>query len=271
MRSSNLSSLQLIFASGQTAKAVEVSSWQALPFALEAVGLSASRPVLVLIGGASNLDPEDGDRLHHLFVDSLAPVVEELGITVVDGGTDAGVMRLMGLARSTIAASFPLVGVVPRGKVYLPNAASPGKHALEPHHTHFVLTPGARWGDESYWIATIASLLSRGAPSLTVLINGGTVALLDVRASMAAGRAVLVMAGTGRLADQIATAMQQPEQALPSLSPVIRLGKTKNRLTVFDLSQSTRQLTDCLTQYFAGGDVLAKTQALPTASEGRSW
>jgi hypothetical protein len=251
MLSSNLSSLQLTFASGQAAKAVEVPNWQSLPSALEAVGLSKSRPVLVLIGGACQLDPEDGDRLHHLFVDSLAPVIEELGITVVDGGTDAGVMRLMGQARSSITASFPLVGVVPIGKVRLPNTNSQGKHALEPHHTHFILTPGRRWGDESRWIATIASLLSNGAKSLTLLINGGTIALIDVQSSIAEGRPVMVMAGTGRLADQIATAMQQPDRAFPPLAALIRMGSQINGLTVFDSSQSTRQLSDSLKHHFA--------------------
>jgi hypothetical protein len=253
MLSSNLSSLQLTFASGQAAKAVEVPNWQALPFALEAVGLSKSRPVLVLIGGACRLDPEDSNCLHHLFVDSLAPVVEELGITVVDGGTDAGVMRLMGQARASIDASFPLVGVVPIGKVRLPETNSPGKHALEPHHTHFILTPGWRWGDESRWIATIASLLSNGAKSLTLLINGGTIAFVDVQSSIAEGRPVMVMAGTGRLADQIAAAMQQPEQAFPPVSALIQMGAEINGLTVFDSARSTLQLGDSLKHFFAIG------------------
>jgi hypothetical protein len=253
MLSSNLSSLPLTFGSGQTAKAIEVPSWQALPSALEAVGLSKSRPVLVLIGGACRLDPEDSNCLHHLFVDFLAPVVEELGITVIDGGTDAGVMRLIGRARSSINASFPLVGVVPVGKVQLPSANSLGKHALEPHHTHFILIPGLRWGDESRWIATIASLLSNDEKSLTLLINGGTIAFVDVQSSIAEGRPVMVMAGTGRLADQIAAAMQQPEQAFPPLSALLHMGAEMNGLTLCDAAQSTQQLSHALKRFFAIG------------------
>ncbi|WAL60723.1 hypothetical protein [Thermocoleostomius sinensis] len=251
MLSSNLSSLLLTFSSGQTAKAIEVPIWQALPSALEAVGLSKSRPVLVLIGGACQLDPEDSHCLHSLFVEFLAPVVEELGITVVDGGTDAGVMRLMGQARAAINASFPLVGVVPVGKVHLPNANTPGKHGLEPHHTHFILIPGQRWGDESRWIATIASLLSNGEKSLTLLINGGTIASVDVQSSIAEGRPVMVMAGTGRLADQIAVAMQRPELAFPPLSALIHMGAEINGLTVCDATQSTQQLSHAFKDFFA--------------------
>ncbi len=63
----------------------------------ELLGLSA-RPVLVVVGGASGM-PDESPGLSTLFDDVLAPLVEKAGATVVDGGTDEGVMRLMGAAR----------------------------------------------------------------------------------------------------------------------------------------------------------------------------
>ncbi len=41
---------------------------------------------------------------------ALIPLCEELGAAIVDGGTDAGLMRLVGRARTATHAQFPLIG-----------------------------------------------------------------------------------------------------------------------------------------------------------------
>jgi hypothetical protein len=145
-------------------------------------------------------------RLRPLFAGVLAPLVEALGACVVDGGTDAGVMRLMGEAYAEIGAGFPLIGVASAGTVALPNniPPRPDAAALEAHHGHFVLTPGEDWGDEAPWLARVASVLAEGVPSVTVLVNGGRVAMEDVLLSVRGRRPVIVVAGSGRLADVLA-------------------------------------------------------------------
>src|SRR5439155_8336988 len=115
--------------------------------------LAGAQPVLLLIGGAGGLSERDQARLRPLFEASVAPVIDSLGAIAVDGGTDAGVMRLLGRARATTGGSFPLVGVVARGTVQLPGEDPvPRACPLEPNHTHFVLVPGRLWGDESPWL-----------------------------------------------------------------------------------------------------------------------
>lgn len=234
------------FPNGRTAHAVQVQDWQDLSTALKIVGLDKSCPVLVLIGGASHLSPSSHDRLQHLFTDLLAPLAEALGMIVIDGGTDAGVMQLMGLARAEIAARFPLVGIAAIEKICFPNASpSPGQHPLEPHHTHFILVPGQCSGDESPWIAQAAEILAGDAPSVSVLINGGRVSFIDVQESVAKRRPVIVIAGTGRLADAIAAAVLQPEQINEELSTVVNTGC----FMLCPLSDAETQLTALLHQY----------------------
>jgi hypothetical protein len=116
---------------------------------------------------------------------------------------------LLGQALRTERASFPLVGVAVEKKVILPGGASGsgGRRGLERHHTHFVLVPGSSWGDESPWLARVATEIAAGAFSVTVLINGGEISFQDVANSVAAGRPVLVIKGTGRAADRIAAAL----------------------------------------------------------------
>jgi hypothetical protein len=179
------------FKGGQTATAVGVDQPSDLSAALAALGLQAPPLVVVLIGGAGLMDARDLDRLRPLFERSLVPVAERLGLVVIDGGTDAGVMRLIGRARTRAAARFPLVGVPAVGTVRFPGKHRRGrrrwslKHPggrrrwpLDAHHPRFVLVPGAAWGDEAPWIARAATELAvagsgRAADQLASAVRGG--------------------------------------------------------------------------------------------------
>lgn len=198
----------IAMSNGLTASAIRVESFEDLSAAMGELNLKSPRPILVVVGGAGKMSEADNHRLRSLFVEVLAPLAEELGAFVVDGGTDSGVMQIMGQARAQIAATFPLVGVSPVGKVALPDRIPPeDATALEPHHSHFVLVPGSEWGDESPWLARVATVLASGARSVTVLVNGGEIALKDVSENLKANRPAIAIAGSGRLADRLAAAL----------------------------------------------------------------
>ena len=239
-------SLDLTFLNGNKACLIQVDSSVDLSAALRQIGLQKPRPTLVVVGGASKMTDESLARLRQLFVEVLAPLAEELKAYVVDGGTDAGVMQMIGKARADTAGTFPLIGVAPEGKIALPNPSSSlssGK-LLEPNHTHFVLIPGATWGDESSWLARIATMLAGGSPSVTVLINGGETALLDVFKNIEVGRSVVVIAGSGRLADEIARAVLHPQEAPERVAELVHTGQ----LRLFDFSKPLAMLTEVLKQ-----------------------
>lgn len=167
-------------------------------------------PVVVLVGGADGMGAGDLERCHAFVAGALVPFAGEHGVCVVDGGTDAGVMAIAGRARATPGGG-PHVGVVAVGTLSLPAE-------VEPHHSHLVVVPGDAWGDESPWIAAVAAALSGPLPSVTVLANGGEVTYRDLRESLRAGRPVLVLAGTGRAADEIAA---RPATDRPPLVEVV--------------------------------------------------
>jgi hypothetical protein len=114
-----------------------------------------------LFGGSLNVHP----HLHTLSADGVFEKTDEGGVrfheippggALVDGGTDAGVMRLAGEAREEI-------GVAASGTIKLPGNAPPASaHAvrLEPHHTHVVMVPGERFGEASPWIADVAGTIA---------------------------------------------------------------------------------------------------------------
>src|SRR5438552_7998438 len=145
------------FLNKRTAKVIRLHYVEELPFALQELGIQHPRPTLVLIGGASGIDSDELAHLHRLFIEVLAPLAEAYDVAVVDGGTDVGVMQLIGQAHYEIDAKFPLIGVAAIGTIALSENAldRPDNELLEPHHSHFVLIPGASWGNESHWIAEI--------------------------------------------------------------------------------------------------------------------
>jgi hypothetical protein len=189
---------------------VMVDRVEELPAALERAGLALERAVVVLVGGAGGMGEQDLHSVGDILRDTVVPVVERHAAVVVDGGTDSGVMRLIGRARSAAGARFPLVGVAAAGTVAIPGDSgqtSSDAAPLEPHHTLFVLVPGKEWGDEAPWISDIASVVAGSRPSVTVLINGGQIAYSDAAGSLDRGRPLVVLAGTGRTADAIAEAL----------------------------------------------------------------
>jgi hypothetical protein len=181
--------------------------------ALDQLAVRRGIPVLVLVGGAAGMTQAHLATLSSVLRQSALPLLDRLGAAVVDGATDSGVMRVVGQARREGQARFPLVGVAAEGTVNVPGEGSAGPNAadLEPHHTQFILVPGADWGDESPWLADVADEIASGAPSVTLVVNGGEITFDDVAASLARGRPVLVLAGTGRTADAIARARTQSD------------------------------------------------------------
>lgn len=212
---------------------VRVSDGDDLPRVLEAAGLSGG-PVLVLVGGAGGLAVDEEARLSDLIRDYLVPVIVRNGAMVVDGGTDSGIMRAIGWARSDAGAMFALIGVASSGTVQSPERApgAEGKAEVDPNHTHIVLVPGHNWGDESPWLSKVASTLSIGHRSATILFNGGEIAYSDVHHSLNEGRPVIVLAGSGRTADAIASAERGPSTderaARIAASPLVQVVSAEN-------------------------------------------
>lgn len=185
------------------------TDWAALPAALAQLHLAQPCPVLAVVGAADSLDPALNAPLAALLTETCAPLLTRLAAVAVDGGTDAGVMALLGQARQR-RGGFPLLGVAARGTVRLPGESGSGA-ALEPNHSHFVLAPGQCWGDETPWLAESASLLAKGCGQATLVIGGGSVTARDIAASLAAGRPTVLLAGSGGAAErQIAQAVAEP-------------------------------------------------------------
>ena len=165
-------------------------------------GLPANRPVLLVCGGADDLKDGALAAAEAVVGDAVARAAEATGAVVVDGGTDSGVMRLVGRARRKHPAAIPvLVGVAPAGLVSA--AAEEGKAALEPNHTHFVLADSDEWGGETELLFDTAARIAGTARVAVVVAGGGEVARSEVAHALRRGWPVLAVAGTGGAAAEV--------------------------------------------------------------------
>lgn len=216
---------QCDFSNGNSASLQTIEQVEHLPALVETLNLKAPRPVLVIVGGASKISPEDMERLDLLFTQVVAPVAERLQVVVVDGGTDSGVMKLIGQARRAIQGTFPLIGVSAIGTVTCPGLTCDNEDAatLEPNHSHFILVPGDNWGDESHWIADTARVISGMTPSCTIVVNGGEITWQDVAQSVEDQRQTIVLEGSGRAADELAAELHD-QPADDRAAPLVASG-----------------------------------------------
>lgn len=189
---------QLSLKHGVTVEAVNIAENKEIPEALTRLNIPHPKPVIVLVGGAGGIGWRDILPMWRA-VRIVARLAEETQSAVIDGGTQAGIMTEIGQQRKRHKFSFPLIGVVFDGLL----TKEKPRDVLDPNHTYFLLIPGNHWGDESAWIAKIATALAGEQKSITVLVNGGKISRADVEYSLLENRPTFVMRGTGRMADEI--------------------------------------------------------------------
>jgi len=165
-----------------------------------------------LSGGASSMREDHQRQLLGLF-EALALVAKGgRRIAVGDGGTQAGIMEAAGHARRASGNAFPLIGVAPAGEI-----PPRGKTPLDPHHSHVVAVddPSApaqdSWGSETETMYWLFAALAQGRPSVTIVANGGGITLNEVESNVRAGRHIILIEGSGRAADALASLLQKTQ------------------------------------------------------------
>ena len=168
-----------------------------------------------LSGGASNMSGEHQQQLISMF-DALTRIAKSgRRLVVGDGGTEAGIMRAAGNARQASGNAFILIGVAPAREV-----PPRGKTPVDPHHSHIVAVDNPSlpatadaWGSETETMYWLFDQLAAGRPSVTIVANGGGITLNEVAANVDAGRSMIVIEGSGRAADALASLVKKTKPA----------------------------------------------------------
>jgi predicted acylesterase/phospholipase RssA/tetratricopeptide (TPR) repeat protein len=198
--------LQVLSDRGSRTMGVKVAHPPELWVALQQLGVSVGRPVLVAAGGPDELADELAEAVARLFEQTLLPLGRDVGAVVVDSGADIGIARAVGRARRRGSVRTDLVGVPAIGTVRFPGNTRARSDAvpLEACHTHFILAPGSEWTQQCAWMAEVASVIAGAQPSITLVVGGAETALQDAVESVRRGRSIVAVRATGGLADRLA-------------------------------------------------------------------
>jgi hypothetical protein len=219
---------------------------------LKSLEIAQPHGLIMVFGGAKGLDDSRKARLTELFTDAIAPAAAEMGALVIDGGTQSGVMAMMGEAFARDGRGSQLLGIAPAGKVTYPGSPSDAnmvdRAPLEPNHSHFVLVESDEWGGETSTMFELARALNVSVA--TMLINGGQIAESEGLRSVRNGWPLLVVEGSGRFADELGAAVRN---AALNTSATIREIARSGRVKLFSIDKPVLGLKSELQQILCPG------------------
>lgn len=214
----------ITFADDRQARAVVARADAPAGEIVEALAVSKPKAVVLVFGSANSLKDDVRPKLADLFNRGLARAAAEAQAVIIDGGTEAGVMALTGLAVADRGSVTPLIGVSPHALVTYPGGPEPGSipdgAPLDPNHSYFVLAaPGQVWGSERPTIFKLAEALGTGLPVVAVVASGGPLATEEALQTVRHGWPMIVVKGSGGTADQIANEIERRQKPEPSDAP----------------------------------------------------
>src|SRR6266699_2087098 len=210
---------EIHFPNGNLAQAILPPAGTRATDLLHTLNIQQPNAVIIIAGGASKMDAQVHPDLDRLFTRGIAQVATSAGALIIDGGTQAGVMAIMGQAVAEQQRRSTLLGIAPAGSVSYPGKSThlSGNEGvpLEPNHSHFVLVASDEWGSETETMYELAKMLSAGRPSVAVLVNGGSIAKSEVMNNVRQRRPIIVIEGSGRFADELARLWQEKPSFIP--------------------------------------------------------
>lgn len=244
--------LEIVFPNGNQADAVYLPSGASIQDALSLLHLPAFHNFIMIAGGAALMNSSVSSQIAHLFIQGIAHFAATHSTLIIDGGTQSGVMELMGTGIAAQHHRSPLLGVSPANLVRYPGQRSHPSNdedaaLLDPNHSHFVLVEANEWGGETATMYEVAHQFSQQHSSLAILINGGAIAIKEVLYNVRQQRPIIVIEGSGRAADDIAHLWREKPSMIANaeLAEIIQYGNIHLFLTtnpVADLVSMTQTL-----------------------------
>ncbi len=198
---------KIVFANGNQAKYVEQASGASVDDMIKSLGVRQPETIIISLGGAKDLDTDKIAKLTHMYSRGVADAAEDLDALIIDGGTDSGVMAMMGQSLRNRKKKLALLGIAPEGKILLSDSQVPdetGRYPLEPHHSFFMLAKSNEWGGETDLMVEVAKSFSFKAQVVVVLANGGENAKIEMLRCVREGWPIIILKDSGRFADHLA-------------------------------------------------------------------
>ena len=184
------------------------------------IDISQARVALLILGGGASVDAEAARKLKTVICHAIVPSARSANALLLDC-TPPETMKVIGSCVAYLRQPPLLSGVVPEALATWPGsppAQNQGTVPLDLNHSHFILCSGNRLGDEWGPRYRLVRAISGVLPVTAVLVNGGDTAQRDLLSCVRQGWHVIVVEGSGGLADTIA-ALKKPSADLSKLEP----------------------------------------------------
>ena len=211
----------ITFPNGNEAQIITVSAdadpTQAV---LKKLSLDSPEGLIMVSGDTINLDEPVQQRLTQLLSRGLAKTAINMNAVLMDNGKTSGLVTMMGQSVADRGYQSPLVGVASATQVTYPeqsetSALHEGTTPLEPNHTHFVLVDAKNSYQEMDFKCRLGAAVASHNPAVTILINGGEESRAEVLRAVRLNWPLIVLSGSGQLADEIADLYQNPPDFIP--------------------------------------------------------
>jgi hypothetical protein len=126
--------------------------------------------------------------------------------------------------------------------------AARAKTRLEPHHSHFVLVEGDRWGEETPVMYRLVAALASNCPSLAIFASGGQTAITEMLQNVTQSREMILIAGSKGSTDAVVAALSGAPVLDERIKQIIREG----RITVFGINQPPAELANLIHNQLLG-------------------
>ena len=242
------------FPNGNEAVAVSPPAATKAAEILNALAIPPYKAVILIIGGADSVDEKLKPRLIQLFSRGIARAAANASAAIIDGGTQSGVMEMMGQGVADRGFQASLIGIAPAGFVTYPGSETNADTHLDPNHSHFVLVDGNAWGSELPTIFNMVKALMSKVPGVVILASGGANARNELIHAVRQNLKVIVVEGSGGLADEVAAACKQ-KPALPE-DPMLAEIIADGRIELHLLTNSVKGAERLIIRELGGDDVL---------------
>lgn len=193
---------------------------RSLASVLDELAIPRGRPVLVVVGSADRERSEEIQDAQRLLIEAVvAPVCRDEGAVVVSGGTDSGVMAVLGRAMREHAPDTVLVGVAPNGRLrgYGAGSNEVGAAWPEPHH-RLIRVAGETWGSEGPTLVRVAERIVGRSGVVVLALGGGDGTSREIALAARRRWPVILMTGCGGASENLARALP------PATRPTRRSG-----------------------------------------------
>lgn len=210
------------FDDGHQATLVKAGPGVTVASLIAALGLEhrPGAPVLLASSGTATLEGDALSRTQGVFASAVARAAALAKPTIIDGGVARGISIVTGSTRAEAPDTIPvLIGVTPAASTDDAQATSAAGMPLERNHTHFVQSDAGQRDSETDLLFALGSALAGSGPAVMVLAGGEDVAKAEALLAVERQWPIHVIAGTGGLADMIATEWQKRHAPRARWSP----------------------------------------------------